>query len=121
MVTGAAGTMGRAVMDCLAQDQIKTVGIDVKASPNGIVCDITDPEAVRKAIREIGQVDILVNNAGILSNNKPSDRARRNGTRSGRRTSTARSTLRARSFPDEGAPLGTHRQHLLASPPSRRC
>ena len=70
VVTGAAGPMGRAVMECLAEDRIKTIGIDVKPSPKGIVCDISDPAAVKKAIREIGQVDILVNNAGILSNNK---------------------------------------------------
>lgn len=70
VVTGAAGTMGRAVMDRLARDQIRTVGIDVKPSPGGIVCDITDAAAVNKAIGEIGAVDILVNNAGILSNNK---------------------------------------------------
>ena len=70
VVTGAAGTMGRAVMDCLARDQVRTVGIDVKPSPGGIVCDITDAAAVNKAIGEIGIVDILVNNAGILSNNK---------------------------------------------------
>ena len=70
VVTGAAGTMGRAVMASLSQDRIKTIGIDLKPSPNGIVCDISDPVAVKKAILEIGQVDILVNNAGILSNNK---------------------------------------------------
>ncbi|MBC7803517.1 MAG: SDR family oxidoreductase [Candidatus Parcubacteria bacterium] len=70
VVTGAAGTMGRAVMEALARDQVRTIGIDVKPSPNGIVCDITDPAAVKKAIEGIGVVDILVNNAGILSNNK---------------------------------------------------
>jgi len=70
VVTGAAGTMGRAVMDRLARDGIRTVGIDVNPSPGGIVCDITDAAAVNKAIGEIGVVDILVNNAGILSNNK---------------------------------------------------
>lgn len=70
VVTGAAGTMGRAVMDRLARDGIRAVGIDVKPSPGGIVCDITDAAAVNKAIGEIGAVDILVNNAGILSNNK---------------------------------------------------
>ena len=62
--------MGRAVMESLSEDQIRTIGIDVKPSPNGIVCDITDPAAVKAAITEIGAVDILVNNAGILSNNK---------------------------------------------------
>jgi len=70
VVTGAAGTMGRAVMERLARDQIRTVGIDVKPSPGGIVCDIADAAAVNKTIGEIGAVDILVNNAGILSNNK---------------------------------------------------
>jgi 3-oxoacyl-[acyl-carrier protein] reductase len=70
VVTGAAGTMGRAVMDRLARDGIRTVGIDVKPSRGCIVCDITDAAAVNKAMGEIGAVDILVNNAGILSNNK---------------------------------------------------
>jgi 3-oxoacyl-[acyl-carrier protein] reductase len=70
VVTGAAGTMGRAVMECLAAEGLKTIGIDVKPSPGGMVCDISDPAQAEKAIREIGQVDILVNNAGILSNNK---------------------------------------------------
>jgi len=70
VVTGAAGTMGRAVMECLAAEGLKTIGIDVKPSPGGMVCDISDAARAEKAIREIGQVDILVNNAGILSNNK---------------------------------------------------
>ena len=70
MVTGAAGTMGRAVAAALAADGLKVVGIDVKPHKNGIVCDISDPQAVAKAVRAIGRVDVLVNNAGILSNNK---------------------------------------------------
>jgi len=70
VVSGAAGSMGRAVVDALAQDGIRTIGIDVKPSKGGIVCDIGDPAAVAKAIGGIGRVDILVNNAGILSNNK---------------------------------------------------
>ncbi len=32
----------------------------------GFVCDVTDEEAVRKMVDEIGSVDILVNNAGII-------------------------------------------------------
>ena len=69
-MTGAAGTMGRAVVEALAAEGIRTVGIDIKPSKDGIVCDIADPAAVEQAIRDIGPVDILVNNAGILSNNK---------------------------------------------------
>jgi len=62
--------MGRAVAAALAEDGLKVVGIDVKPHKGGIVCDISDPQAVAKAVRGIGRVDVLVNNAGILSNNK---------------------------------------------------
>ena len=67
VVTGAAGTMGRAVVQFLEEDGAKVYGLDLRGE---IVCDVTDPEAVKRTIRGIGQVDILVNNAGILSNNK---------------------------------------------------
>jgi 3-oxoacyl-[acyl-carrier protein] reductase len=70
VVTGAAGTMGRAVVEALRADGVKVIGVDVKPAPDGIVCDIGDPAAAEKAMRALGRVDILVNNAGILSNNK---------------------------------------------------
>jgi 3-oxoacyl-[acyl-carrier protein] reductase len=70
VVTGAAGTMGRAVVAALAADGMKVVGLDVKPAQGCVVCDISNAEAVRKAMRAIGRVDVLVNNAGILSNNK---------------------------------------------------
>lgn len=70
VVTGAAGTMGRAVLEALAADGLKVVGLDVKPSQDCLVCDISDPQAVQKVVRKIGKVDVLVNNAGILSNNK---------------------------------------------------
>jgi 3-oxoacyl-[acyl-carrier protein] reductase len=72
VVTGAAGTMGAAVVRAFLEDGLNVFSIDVKKSPAGqsIVCDITDPAAVEKAAKTIGDVDILINNAGILSNNK---------------------------------------------------
>jgi 3-oxoacyl-[acyl-carrier protein] reductase len=68
LVTGAAGTMGRAVVAFLEEDGLNVVGLDVKGDCRH--CDISDAASVTKAIREIGPVDVLVNNAGILSNNK---------------------------------------------------
>jgi 3-oxoacyl-[acyl-carrier protein] reductase len=71
-VTGAAGTMGAAVVRAFLEDGLRVFSVDVKKSPAGesVVCDITDPAGVEKAARSIGDCDILVNNAGILSNNK---------------------------------------------------
>jgi len=68
VVTGASGTMGRAVVSFLKEDGLKVVGLDLRG--DCVHCDISDAAAVRKAIMRIGQVDVLVNNAGILSNNK---------------------------------------------------
>ncbi|HEU4353752.1 MAG TPA: SDR family NAD(P)-dependent oxidoreductase, partial [Burkholderiales bacterium] len=68
VVTGAAGTMGRAVVDFLCQDGLTVHGLDLTG--DCIRCDISDPAAVKRTIKDIGQVDVLVNNAGILSNNK---------------------------------------------------
>ena len=65
--------MGRAVVKALAADGMRVVGIDVKPHRGGVVCDISDPQAVARAVRGIGRVDVLVNNAGILSNNKSQD------------------------------------------------
>ena len=68
MVTGAAGTMGRAVVAFLKEDGLNVIGLDVKG--DCLHCDVSDAASVRKVIEQIGPVDVLVNNAGILSNHK---------------------------------------------------
>jgi len=86
LVTGAAGTMGRAVVAALLADGCRVALVDVNeaalatlpAMPDGptfaVACDISDPDAVNAAharvVKHLGPVDVLVNNAGILSNHK---------------------------------------------------
>ena len=86
VVTGAGGTMGRAVVQVLVEDGCRVGMIDIAAASMAalerehgsavcaVACDIADPEAVAAAharvVGALGEVDILVNNAGILSNNK---------------------------------------------------
>jgi 3-oxoacyl-[acyl-carrier protein] reductase len=86
VVTGAGGTMGRAVVEALLADGCRVAAIDIHpdsmrplvAANDGAVlavaCDISDPGAVAAAhahvVGALGAVDVLVNNAGILSNNK---------------------------------------------------
>jgi 3-oxoacyl-[acyl-carrier protein] reductase len=60
--------MGRAVVSFLREDGLNVVGLDIKGEC--MHCDVSDADAVRSMMREIGPVDVLVNNAGILSNNK---------------------------------------------------
>lgn len=86
VVTGAGGTMGRAVVDALVAQGCRVAMIDLReASMAGalarhgaqvlaLACDIRDPSAVEDAQRRIVQrwapVAVLVNNAGVLSNAK---------------------------------------------------
>ncbi len=86
VVTGAAGTMGLAVVRALLEEGCKVAMIDVNRQRNDALAqelgpharafsfDISDAAAVRAGHHAIegalGPVDILVNNAGILSNNK---------------------------------------------------
>jgi 3-oxoacyl-[acyl-carrier protein] reductase len=86
VVTGAGGTMGRAVVQVLVEDGCRVAMVDIAAGSMAtpaqehgaavlaVACDIADPGAVTAAharvVAAFGQVDVLVNNAGILSNNK---------------------------------------------------
>jgi 3-oxoacyl-[acyl-carrier protein] reductase len=86
VVTGAGGTMGRAVVDALVTQGCRVAMVDVQAAAmepararHGIqvsvhVCDIRSLSEVQQTHQAIvqawGPVDILVNNAGVLSNHK---------------------------------------------------
>jgi 3-oxoacyl-[acyl-carrier protein] reductase len=72
VVTGAAGTMGAAVVRAFLEDGLRVFAVDLKKGSfqDSLICDITDPRQVEEAAKQIGDIDILVNNAGILSNNK---------------------------------------------------
>ena len=79
VVTGAAGGMGRAIVNRLLDDGLQVVGVDLNgpallimaADLSGFTpeaCDLTDPEAIFDLFARItarfGGVDVLVNNAG---------------------------------------------------------
>ncbi|MER6173235.1 SDR family NAD(P)-dependent oxidoreductase [Streptosporangium sp. NPDC001681] len=75
LVTGAAGTFGRAMSARFTAQGARVVGLDVvpTAHPDGpdipiIACDITSQESVDAAVAEatalLGGIDLLINNAG---------------------------------------------------------
>ncbi|ATQ41243.1 SDR family NAD(P)-dependent oxidoreductase [Caulobacter mirabilis] len=72
IVTGAAGTLGIAIVEALTGDGWSVVGIDLKPSPvcETVLADLSDPAAVRAAFDSVAQrcADLrgLVNNAGVF-------------------------------------------------------
>ncbi|MFJ7013338.1 SDR family NAD(P)-dependent oxidoreductase [Streptomyces albogriseolus] len=73
LVTGAAGTFGRALGARFTELGARVVGLDLHADASApvpvVACDLTDPESVTKGVEEAvrllgGGVDVLVNNAG---------------------------------------------------------
>ena len=86
VVTGAAGTMGLAVVRMMLEDGAQVALVDVDAmrldgmirflrgATLAVPCDISDSGAVKTAHQQVekmlGPVDILVNNAGVLANEK---------------------------------------------------
>lgn len=61
IVTGGAAGIGAAIVERFRQEGTKVVIFDLNGDPK---IDITDYEAVRKAVADAGPVDILINNAG---------------------------------------------------------
>ena len=61
IVTGGAAGIGAAIVARLKEAGTKVVIFDLHGEKK---VDITDYEAVKKAVAEVGPVDILVNNAG---------------------------------------------------------
>ncbi len=76
LVTGAAGPIGWAACQVLAEDGCDVIAADIKAEGlegeriRPLSLDVSDPDMVKAATGEVGKVDILVNNAGVLSNHK---------------------------------------------------
>jgi NAD(P)-dependent dehydrogenase (short-subunit alcohol dehydrogenase family) len=66
LVTGAAGGIGRALVQGLEHANAVVVGVDLHDAD--VVADVTDPRAVEEMVRETeathGGLDLLVNNAG---------------------------------------------------------
>jgi 2-hydroxycyclohexanecarboxyl-CoA dehydrogenase len=61
IVTGGAAGIGAAIVARFREEGTKVVVLDLNGEPK---VDITDYEAVKKAVAAAGPVDILVNNAG---------------------------------------------------------
>ena len=72
LVTGASGAFGTALRAELKGRGWSVAGLDLNADGDDgevIACDVTDPEAVPRAVsaatQRLGGLDVLVNNAGI--------------------------------------------------------
>ena len=61
IVTGGAAGIGRAIAERFQEEGTKVIVFDLNGTEK---VDITDYEAVKRAVEKAGPVDILVNNAG---------------------------------------------------------
>jgi NAD(P)-dependent dehydrogenase (short-subunit alcohol dehydrogenase family) len=69
LVSGAARGIGAAVSERLTSEGVSVVGADLVGGPDGVVCDVREPESCAAAVDHVlvrhGRLDILVNVAGI--------------------------------------------------------
>ena len=69
VVTGAAGGLGRTVVELFQAEGARVVGTDVAPGDGIVVCDLADDAArdafVADALGELGGLDVLCNVAGI--------------------------------------------------------
>jgi len=85
LVTGSAQGIGFAIVkNLLEKGDHKVFGVDIQEQSDAIEgyeentfiplkCDLSDSDACRKLVRDIGNVDVLVNNAAILIENELED------------------------------------------------
>jgi NAD(P)-dependent dehydrogenase (short-subunit alcohol dehydrogenase family) len=69
VVTGAAGGIGRAVVDAFTEAGAEVVGVDVAEASGVVHADLTHAgeaaRAVGEAVEQLGRLDVVFNGAGI--------------------------------------------------------
>jgi len=83
LVTGAARGIGRGIVERLARDGFRVVGVDVEDGPTGparmVRADVGDPDAVAALVAGIeateGRLDAVISNAGIMRRCPPEELA----------------------------------------------
>jgi nucleoside-diphosphate-sugar epimerase len=58
LVTGASGYLGTVILDLLKQYHLRYIGVS-SSGKSGVLCDLTDPEQVKKIIEEIRPITII--------------------------------------------------------------
>ena len=81
IVTGAAGGIGRALVEALGTAGYRIVACDIAPTVDSLagdgvdtfVADVSDAADVQRVVAHAGPVDVLVNNAGVVRRTNPLD------------------------------------------------